>query len=609
VESNKATRVNASAADNHDPGLFTASAQAEPGKLEIVRNTLLETLEGLPAVPFTPSEVEKAKVRARRSHELLQTNSTALSRALSSASARGDWRLLFLQQERLEAVTAGDVNRVARTYFQKPNRTVGLYIPVEQPQRLAIEPSPPLDSLVKTFKGGSVAAAGEAFDPSPENLDARTKILDLGSGIKAGLLQKRNRGETVSLVLTLHYGNEESLKGQTAAAGMLPQLMLAGTKKHDRQALREELDRLGIRISAGLGGFGGRRGRRGGAGTGSLGQLTFSVAAKHSTLPTALALLGEILREPAFPEAEFEIMKRRSLAMTAMMRTEPTALAANRLSRALSPFSADDVRYVPTPEENERRMEAVTLDQVIALYEKQLGATQGELAVVGDFESEPTLAQVREILKGWQSEVPVRRIQAMAPSNASGSKEQLVTPDKANAVFMAGLAFPLKETDPDFAALRLGNFIFGGGTLVSRLGYRIREREGLSYGVSSTFTADPRDPSARFTVNAITNPANIDRVEKAFREELHEFLTHGPSGKELSDAQQAYVEAQKVSRTADAAIAGQIVSNLRLGRSFAHAREQEQRITALTPEDVKAAFRKYIDPNKLVIIRAGDFKK
>jgi zinc protease len=609
VESNQATSVTASADNEHDPGLFTAEAQAEPVKLENVRNTLLNTLEQMSAVPFTKDEVEKAKVRSRRFHELLQSNSTTMSRALSSASALGDWRLLFLQRDRIEAVTADDVNRVARTYFQKYNRTVGMYIPVEQPQRLVINNAPPLNSLVKDYKGKSVMAAGEAFDPSLENLDARTHIVDLGSGIKAGLLSKKNRGETVSLVLTLHYGNEDSLKGQTTAAQILPQLMLAGTKKHDRQALREELDRLGIRITSGRGGFGGRGGRRGGAGLPTLGQLTFSVEAKRSTLPTALQLLGEILREPAFPESEFQTFRRRLLAMSAMMRTEPTTLAANRLSRALASYGPDDVRYVPTPEENAKRLEAVTREQVMALYAKQLGATQGELAIVGDFDPEPTLAQVREILKDWKSDVPVRRIPEMAPNNLTGSKADILTPDKANAIFVAGEAFPLKETDPEFAALRLGNFIFGGGTLVSRLGYRIREREGLSYGVTSTFTADARDPLARFTVNAITNPANIDRVEIAFREELRDFLTSGPTAKELSDAQKAYLEAQKVGRTGDAAIAGQIARNLRLGWTFAHARDQEQRIAALTPEEVKAAFRKYIDPNELVIIRAGDFKK
>jgi zinc protease len=610
VESKKANSANASSGNNHDPGLFTASAQAEPGQLDSVRDTLLETIETLGTVPFKEEEVNRAKVRARRNQEQLQSNSTAMSQALSSASSLGDWRLLFVQRDRIDKVTADDVNRVARTYFQKHNRTVGIYIPESQAQRLAIAAAPPIGDIVNNYKGGTVAAAGEAFDPSPENLEARTKIVDVG-GIKAGLLQKKNRGETVSMVLTLRYGNEESLKGQTEAAGMLPAMMMAGTKKHDRQALREELDGLGIRIAPGGGGGGGRGGRRGGGGggRGTPGQLTFSVEAKRATLPKAIELLGEILREPAFPEAEFETMKRRSQAMSATMRTEPAALAGNKLARALSPYKPDDVRYVPTAEESEKLREAVTLAQVMAVYEKQLGATTGQLAIVGDFDPDPALAQVREILKDWKSDVPVRRINQVAPLDHTGSKEDIVTPDKANAVFAAGLAFPLKETDPEFAALRLGNFIFGGGTLSSRLGNRIRQKEGLSYGVTSAFNASVRDPSATFTMNANTKPDNIDRLEKAALEELIEFLTNGPSPAELADAQKAYLEAQKVSRTADAAIAGQIVSNLELGRSFTHTSELEKRIAALTPEDVKLAFGKFIDPKKLVIVRAGDFKK
>src|SRR5262249_35272967 len=223
--------------------------------------------EDMAAVPFTAAEVDKAKVRSRRTQERLQTDSTAMAQALSSASALGDWRLLFVQRDRIAAVTAADVNRVAKTYFQKHNRTVGVYIPSDQPQRLVVTAAPPVDEIVKGYKGGGVGAAGEAFDPSPANLDARLKVTEAG-GLKIGLLPKKNRGETVSLVLTLHYGNEDSLKGLTTAAGMLPGMMMAGTKKHDRQALREELDRLGIRISPGLGGFGGGRGGPGGGGGG-----------------------------------------------------------------------------------------------------------------------------------------------------------------------------------------------------------------------------------------------------------------------------------------------------------------------------------------------------
>jgi zinc protease len=609
VESKKATSASAFAGNNHDPGLFTASAQPEPDQVDAVREAMLKTLEGMADVPFTADEVEKAKVRSRRRDELLQSNSSQMAQALSSASSLGDWRLLFVHRDRIAAVTADDVNRVAKTYFRKDNRTVGVFIPVKEVDRVTVAAAPSLDSLVKDYKGGSVTAAGESFDPTPENLDARTKVVEVG-GIKAGLLPKKNRGETVSLVLTLHYGNEDSLKGQTEAAALLPGLMMAGTKKHDRQALREELERLGIRISAGLGGFGGgRRGGGGGFAGGTPGQLTFSVEAKRATMSDALKLLGEILREPAFPAAEFDQMKRMRRSFSERGRTEPATLAGNRLSRALSPYPPGDVRYVPTQEEAESRLQGVTLDQVIALYQKQVGAAAGEVGIVGEFDADATLAQLRDILKDWKSDVAFQRIERVAPADVAGLRDDILTPDKANAEFRAGTAFRLKETDADYPALRLGNFIFGGGTLSSRLGNRIRQKEGLSYGVTSALTASPRDPNASFIVTASTNPVNIDRVEKAVAEELKEFLANGPSPEELADAKKAYLEAQKVGRTGDAALAGQIATNLQIGRTFAHTRETEKRIAALTPGEVKEAFGNYIDPKKLIIIRAGDFKK
>jgi zinc protease len=611
VESKLATNASGRAGNNHDPGLFIANASAEPDKLNLVRDVLVKTLETLGETPFTQEEVDRARVRNKRADEMLASNAQAMSQALSSSAALGDWRLHFVQRDRIAAVTADDVNRVAKTYFHPANRTVGIYTPEKAPNRVAVAAAPPIESIVKDYKGGTVTAAGEAFDAAPANLDKRLKVVEEGA-LKAGLLEKKNRGETVSLVITLHYGNEESLKGLTTAAGMMPGLMMAGTKKHDRQQLREELDSLGVVISPGAGGFGGGRGgpRRGGGGGGGgmLGQLTFSVQAKKDTLPKALELLGEILREPAFPEAEFETQKARMRQGMAGSTTEPGTLARNRLDRALSPYDKDDIRYVPTIEESIARAQAVTLEQVKAVYD-QVGASKVELAVVGEFDPDATVAKVKEIVGNWQSKTPVRRVERKAPREVPGSKDDINTPDKANATYLAGLAFPLKESDPDFVALRLGNVILGGSTLASRLGDRIRQKEGLSYGATSQFNASTQDPVATLTVSVNTNPTNMQRVDVCVAEELERFVKDGPSLTELTDAKNAFLEGQKVGRTTDAAIAGTIVSHLNLGRTFAYDAEQEKRIEALTPEAVKAAFQKHVDPKKLVIIRAGDFKK
>jgi zinc protease len=610
VESKLATTASARSDNSHDPGLFFASASCQPEAIDSVRDALVKSLESLGEVPFTDDEVNKAKVRSKRNAEMLHANSQAMAQALSSASSLGDWRLLFIQRDRIADVTAADVNRVAKAYFQKPNRTVGLFIPAKESTRLAVPAAPAIEMVVKDYKGGAISAAGEAFDPSPANLDSRIKIINDGS-LKAGLLHKKNRGETVSLVLTLHYGTEDSLKGQTTAAGMLPGMMMAGTRKHDRQALREELDSLGIRIGTGGGGGGrgGRGGRGGGGGAGTPGQLTFSVEAKRDTLPQALQLLGEILREPAFPAAEFETSKRRMVSMLSAGRTEPSALARNKLSRSLSPYGKDDVRYVPTLEETIDRAKEVTLEQIKTLYETQIGGSHAELGVVGDFDPESTLRLVKQILSGWSSKAPFERIDHKVADKATGLKEDIVTPDKSNAEYLAGLSFPLSDGDPDYPGLRIGNFIFGGSTLASRLGDRIRQKDGLSYGATSSLTASSRDPVASLTVTVSTNPANIDKVTHAVMEELERFLKEGPTDKEVADAKQAFVESQKVGRTGDAAIAAGIASNLNLGRTFAFTANQEKAILALTPAKVADAFRKHIDPSKLVILRAGDFQK
>jgi zinc protease len=237
VESKLATSVSARSDNTHDPGLFFVSAQPAEGKLEEVKSSLLGTMENLASEPFSTEAVERAKLRAHRATENLLTNASSMAQALSSASALGDWRLLFLQRDRVAAVTVDDVNRVARTYFQPHNRTVGVFIPAESAQRLEIPAVRSIAEVVKDYKGGEAVSAGEAFDPSPENLDARTSQLDL-DGIRVALLPKKNRGETVSMILTLRYGNADSLRNLETAAGFLPSMLMAGTTTLDRLALQ-----------------------------------------------------------------------------------------------------------------------------------------------------------------------------------------------------------------------------------------------------------------------------------------------------------------------------------------------------------------------------------
>ncbi|MEY2727336.1 MAG: Protease 3 precursor [Planctomycetota bacterium] len=607
------TRLAASAAarsdNSHDPGLFTFSATPAPDQFESVRDGLIKVIESMGDTPFTAEEIDRAKLRAKRSSEQLATSAAAMASALSSASALGDWRLLFLQRDRLQAVTPDDVNRVAKTYFPEWNRTLGVFIPADAPQRLSIPTVPSIADVVKDYRGGAAVAAGEAFDPTPENLEARTQRLE-EAGLRIGLLPMKTRGETVAMTLTLRFGNEESLKGQATAAGMLQSMLMAGTKRLDRQALQQEMDRLNVQIGGGGGGGRGRRGGRGGGmGAGNAGALSFSIEARRNSLEQGIRLLGEILRSPAFPTEEFEQMKVRSAAGLAAMDGDPSMLSAEFLSRSLSQYPPGDVRYSMTLAERKQEINAVTLEQIQNLYQQQLSAASAELAIVGDFEPEAALSAVREILGGWKTEVAPQPILRDAKPDQQGAREAILTPDKANAVFIAGLSCPINDDHPDAAALQLGNFILGGGTLSSRLGNRVRQKEGLSYGISSSISIPAQGTDARFLINAITNPANIDRVETAVFEELNLFLKDGPSEQELNEAKVAWLESRKLQYSNDASIAGQLASTLYLNRTFLREAEERRQIEALTPDAVRTAFQKHIVPDKLVVIRAGDFPK
>jgi zinc protease len=456
--------------------------------------------------------------------------------------------------------------------------------------------SPPLPQPAPDAENAAlsqVVVIGESFDPTPENIEKRVQRSELPGGVKVALLPKKGRGDTVTAELALHYGNAESLRGHNAAAQVLPALLARGTRKHTRQ----ELEDLLVRLQATL-----RPGR------GVPGTVGFSVQCRKEHLPAVLALLAEVLREPAFPEKEFDALKGRMRDNLARDSKEADILAGIELQRRLNPYPKDDVRYLPTVEESLERIEALTLAEVRKLYDEQLGGQHGEFVVVGDFDPATVARPVATALKDWKSEVKYQRIERPASVDIKGDRFVIETPNKSSAAYAAGLVLPLKDGDPEHAALEAANYLLGGA-LPSRLGTRLRLKEALASSVSSRYVASAEDRSASFTVNAVCNPANIDKVEAAVKEELEKMLKDGIGEQELAKAKEAYRTSQRNRRGNDGALALLLQQGLRIGRTLAFEAELDKRVEALTTETVNAAFRKHIDPAKLVLIRAGDLRK
>jgi zinc protease len=612
VETKKAASASAFARAQHDPGLMSIQAEVpRDSSLDEVRDVILAIVEQIGAKGVTAEEVNRAKQQILKQRDLAATDTAQIGISLSEWAAQGDWRLYFLHRDRVEKVTPEAVQTVGARYLQRNNRTVGLFIPTEKAERVPVPATPDVNALVVNYQGRAPIAEGEAFDYTPTNVEARVRRQELPQGIKVTLLPRKTRGEEVHLTLTLRYGDEENLKGLESAAGFLPELMLRGTKKLSYQQLRDELDKLKATLSAGGGGGGGRgrRGGRGGGGGGApAGEVSFTIQARRDTLPAVLEILRQVLREPALPADQFEVLKSQRLANLEQTLTEPSALAPRLLQRQLNPYSKDDIRYVPTIEESIQRLRAATHAQVVRLYRDYLGSQAGELAIVGDFDPNACLPILKETLTGWTGTKPFARIATPLVGELIGSQHKVNTPDKANATYNSGLVFSLRDDDVDYPALVMGNYILGSGTLSSRLGTRVRQNEGLSYGITSGLTASSFDKRASLTITAICNPQNVVRVEKAVQEELDRLLRDGVTKDELDKARTGYLQSQKVGRSSDTALAG-ILSNLsHAGRTMAFSTELEKKIETVTPDEVLAALRKYIDPKKLVIVTAGDFE-
>jgi zinc protease len=606
VETKKATDVSGFASGQYEPGVINFSAEVpKESSLEEVRDTLLAIVEGLGSEPVAAEEVQRVKLQFRNARRQSQANAGQFAVQLSNWAAQGDWRLYFVHRDRVENVTPADVQRVAARYLQRNNRTVGLFIPTEQPQRTTIPKTPDIETLVANYKGSETITAGEVFDPTYENIDARTQRTTLPGGIRVALLPKKTRNEMAYVTLTLRFGTVDNLRGLTAAESFLPALMTRATKQLTRQQLQDELAKLDARIGAG--GIPSGRGRRGGGDSGAgVGSVSFYVSARRESLPQALELFRQVLREPLLPADEFEQMKLARLASLQQQRTEPDALASRLLARELSPFGKDDPRYVPSFEEEEEILRSVTMDQVRQLYEDYLGAGAGELTIVGDFDPAPTLEIIAKSLDGWKAKHEYARLPEPSPPDVAGGKHVIRTPDKANATYLAALPVTMQDDDPDYPALVIANFVLGRGP-GSRLWDRVREREGVSYGVGSSFSASAEHRRASVRFNAICNPANMDRVETAMREEIERIVREGIPANELEKAKASYLQQRQIALASEAAIGGLLATSSYLGRPLTYHIELDKRIAALTPDQVAAAVKKHLAAKKLVVVMAGDF--
>ncbi len=589
VETGKAARVVGFPLTGVDPGLHLFAATVKQGDpVEPVRDEMVKIIEGFGAAAPSEEEVSRARKSFENAFEKTLNNHESVGVVLSEYIALGDWRLFFKARDDARRVTVEAVAKASQAYYRRDNRTVGYYLPEDNPQRAEVPAAPAVAERMRDFKATAEVSVAEAFEPSQANLDARTERLVIG-GMRVALLSKKNRGEAVNVSLRLNFGDEKSLVGQRAAASAAGQMLGRGTTRFTRTQLADELERLKV------------SGRIGGSGA--------SFQTTRANLEESLRLMAHVLREPSFSENEFEQLRNEAVTAIQAQLNEPQARASEALAKHFNAYAPNDWRYTPTLEESLAEAKSIKLEDARRFYRDFYGAGNAEIAIVGDFDPVVAKKALREAMGDWASPKPYAPVLSRH-AEVQAANLTVQTPDKQNAVFLARLNVDLRDDDPGYAAAFVADYLLGGGAaLDSRLADRLRQKEGLSYGAGSRLAVGALDRAASWSFFAIVAPQNMPRLEAAFVEEIERFVRDGISEKELATAKSGALQQRLQARAQDGNIASAWVAYLRLDRTFAFSKHFEDRMASLTVAEVNAAIRRLLIPRQLTVVKAGDFRE
>ncbi len=576
----------------------------------------------------TAQELETARGAILAGQRAMFRSSEAMASSLSEAVASGDWRLLWMQRELIAQITLDEVHKIAATYLVPSNRTSGLFLPLPSGSTNARAPltrAPDAEAMNQLISSAinSIAPRTDSMlaaalkDLNKNDLpmipvkkdapsftithEAMAKHSQQGRlsvngqpGLKIAVMTRQSKDDRVQGTLRLRWGTLESQRGMAVLASMLGANIADGMAASDAaaamdaqqiQAYLQKLD-SSIRFSS------------------SAGFLSANLEFPAHNAAAVLSFLNDLLRRPSFDNAVFERNQRAMIAAYQPIKSNPGNVAGNLLERNhRAHYKAGDPREVRLIEDTERQTRQATAAQLKAYWHRFAGAQHGEFVLAGPLELAAVQAQLQSLWGDWASKEPYVRwaLENAAPAGEAFSKLQVA--EKANATYAARIAFPLDQRHPDFAPL------LAGIEMMSRLGLfqRVREQDGISYGVGSSLDAPWDGNAASININASFAPQNLDRLRTAIKEVLMQTREKGYSFIEVGFAKSAIQARRKDRLTQPANAIDTIAFNLREDRALDANKEFDDRYEKLDATSVNAALKRYLDVAQLREVVAGTF--
>ncbi len=560
-----------------------------------ISKLVLKELDSISNSPIIEADLQRGKSSILKSLENEQNETTSFAIELADIIGAGDFRLRMIYRDRIEKATISDLERVAKTYFKANNRTYGLFIPSTNEERVKpVEVSTEqIAALTKDYKGKLYEKENLFFEATIPNVIKSTKDFLLPNGFKYSIVRKPVKGGKVSMEIAIPVGSEESLKGKQYIATMMGYLMMAGTSDMTKAEIKDKIDVLKANVSFNFSGQ----------------KLIINIDSYKDKLADLLPIIKAILNHPIFPQDELEKDFLAIKTNLESQKQDPESITFTEIFRLSENYSPDHIFYTPTIEERIEGFSKVKQTEIIDFYTNYLNLSSGYATVMGTVNEDEIKSWLNDIFGEKKAPNPYVFIRSSIVKT-TGDVKEIITPDKENAVVGGLLSINISERHPDYPAMvMLDEMLGSGGFLTARLQTRLREKEGISYTVGSQLSVSPIEDRAFILIYAFFNPKFKDKVKESLVDEIQKVLNGGITEDELKKALIIHANAQKSNLGTDSYLIELNNKKHAYQIPLQVKEELESKIQKLTIQQINQVVKKYIDPQKISWIYAGDFKK
>jgi len=620
VETQLAVAAYTNADQHRDPGLFCVYATVAPNvETQKVEEIILSELQKVIDEGVTEAEVEKAKQQII-AHEAFSRDGThRIASQLSEAEAVADWRFYKDYAKNILKVTTESVRRAAQKYFTEDSRTVGYFIPKQNAMSaggngaVSILHSPSPNGVValrsddkanvnsfsiSNQQSSILNQKGLCYyrDPLGINDGGAASPSSFASRVfrhtaenSATLLVLENRATpTLSLRGSIRAGSYFEPLDKPGLASITAEMLERGTMKRTKLEMAHDLESVGADINFSSDAF----------------TVGMSGRALSKDLQLIVTAISECLREPLFSESELEKLKQQIIASIQEQTQNTRYRAYERFTNLI--FDATHPYFATPSEELIKSISSITVEDVRGYYERQYGGGSMIMSVAGDVNAEQLALIFSESFGTFTGKEKIEITPVEAKALSGTRRETVYIKDKANVDVILGHATDLLRSSPDFFAATIANSALGESTLSSRLGLRVRDKEGLTYGINSSFRA-PSLVAGPWYIGVSLNPQNIEKGINSALEVIHDYIENGIREDELADEKSSAIGSFKVGLGTNAGLARRVWTNEFYNLAMDYVDRYKEIIEAVTIEEVNAAIRKYFRPDDLTIVMSGDY--